>query len=67
MNSPRPRPQEGHYPGTASPETDERRVPLQIMVSASVRRRIALVCAERGESLRTTVLLGLRAIGKSVV
>jgi hypothetical protein len=41
-------------------------VPLQIMVSESVRRQVALLCANRGENIRTTVLRGLRAVGVEV-
>jgi hypothetical protein len=41
-------------------------VPLQVMVSESVRRQLALMCADRGENIRTTVLRGLRAIGVQV-
>jgi len=40
--------------------------PLQVMVSKSVRRQLALMCADRGENIRMTVLRGLRAIGVRV-
>lgn len=43
-----------------------REVPLQIMVSESIRRQVALHCAHRGENIRTMVLRGLRAIGIQV-
>lgn len=38
-------------------------VPLQVMVPDSVRRQLALLCANRGENVRTVVLRGLRAVG----
>jgi hypothetical protein len=38
-------------------------VPIQIMVPPSVRRQVALMSAERGESIRTVVLRGLQAVG----
>lgn len=41
-------------------------VPLQVMVPASVRRRVGVLSAERGENLRTTILRGLVAIGVEV-
>ena len=55
----------------ARSSVDERRtldneVPLQVMVPASVRRRVGVLSAERGENLRTTILRGLVAIGVEV-
>jgi hypothetical protein len=41
-------------------------VPLQVMVPKSVRRQVALMCADRGENIRTTVLRGLRSVGIQV-
>jgi len=38
-------------------------VPLQVMVPKSVRRQVALLCADRGENIRTMVLRGLRSVG----
>ena len=49
-------------PGTGG----TKEVPLQIMVSESVRRQVALLCANRGENIRTTVLRGLHAVGVEV-
>jgi len=43
-----------------------REVPLQIMVPESVRRQVALLCADRGENIRTMVLRGLRSVGIQV-
>lgn len=43
-----------------------REVPLQVMVPSTVRRQVALLCAERGESMRTVVLRGLRAVGVDI-
>jgi hypothetical protein len=36
---------------------------IQFMVPESVRRQVALMGAERGESIRTLVLRGLKAVG----
>ncbi|GEC36490.1 hypothetical protein JOH52_000807 [Sinorhizobium meliloti] len=44
----------------------EKEVPLQVMVPSSVRRQVALLCAERGESMRTVVLRGLQAVGVDI-
>lgn len=41
-------------------------VPLQVMVPPTVRRQLALLCAERGESMRTVVLRGLRNLGVEI-
>jgi len=41
-------------------------VPLQIMVPKSVRRQVALLCADRSENIRTLVLRGLRSVGIQV-
>ena len=41
-------------------------VPLQVMVPESVRRQVALMCADRGENIRTMVLRGLRSVGIQV-
>lgn len=41
-------------------------VPLQVMIPASVRRRVGVLSAERGENIRTTILRGLVAIGVDV-
>jgi hypothetical protein len=48
----------------AGPSTKE--VPLQVMVPESVRRQVALMCADRGENIRTMVLRGLRSVGIQV-
>jgi hypothetical protein len=36
---------------------------MQIMVPEAVRRQVALLCARRGENIRTMVLRGLRSVG----
>jgi hypothetical protein len=41
-------------------------VPLQVMVPESIRRQMALLCADRGENIRTMVLRGLRSVGIQV-
>lgn len=38
-------------------------VPLQVMVPETVRRQVAVLCADRGENIRTMVLRGLRSVG----
>jgi hypothetical protein len=45
---------------------DAKQVPIQIMVPQSVRRQVAVVSAQRGESIRTFVLRALREIGITV-
>jgi trimethylamine:corrinoid methyltransferase-like protein len=57
-NGRRPR---GSVTGRATKE-----VPLQIMVPESIRRQVALLCADRGENIRTMVLRGLRSVGIQV-
>lgn len=47
-------------------ESPQKDVPLQVMVPAPVRRQLALLCAERGESMRTIVLRGLRTFGVEI-
>jgi hypothetical protein len=39
---------------------------MQVMVSENVRRQVALLCATRGENIRTMVLRGLRSVGIQV-
>lgn len=51
---------------TAEGRAPDNEVPLQVMVPASVRRRVGVLSAERGENLRTTILRGLVAIGVDV-
>ena len=47
-------------------ESLEKAVPLQVMIPPPIRKQIAVLSAERGESLRVTVLRGLKAIGVRV-
>jgi hypothetical protein len=42
---------------------EPKEVPIQVMVPPSIRRQVALMSAGRGESIRTVVLRGLRAVG----
>jgi trimethylamine:corrinoid methyltransferase-like protein len=44
----------------------EREVPVQVMVPEKVRRQLAIISAERGESIRTVVLRALGEIGIKV-
>jgi hypothetical protein len=44
-------------------ETAARQVPIQVMVPETVRRQLAIMSAERGESIRTVVLRALGGIG----
>lgn len=55
---------EARPPNEVGARDDE--VPLQVMVPASVRRRVGVLSAERGENIRTTILRGLVAIGVDV-
>ena len=41
-------------------------MPIQIMVPESVRRQVAMMSAERGQSIRIIVLRALRGIGISI-
>jgi len=41
----------------------EKDVPVQVMVPERVRRQLAIMSAERGESIRTVVLRALGEIG----
>lgn len=43
--------------------SQDKEVPIQVMVPEAVRRQVALMGADRGENIRTVVLRGLRAIG----
>jgi hypothetical protein len=45
---------------------EAKEVPLQVMVSEPIRKQVAILSAERGENIRTTVLRGLKAIGVRV-
>lgn len=49
--------------GAENVPNDVEEVPIQVMVPSSVRRQLAIMGAERGESLRTVVLRALGAIG----
>jgi hypothetical protein len=46
-----------------APSISPKEVPIQVMVPEPVRRQVALMGAERGESIRTVVLRGLQAVG----
>lgn len=52
--------------GVPARPSSAKEVPLQIMVPESVRRQVALLCADRGENIRTMVLRGLRSVGIQV-
>lgn len=56
----------GRKPRATGEELSPKEVPLQIMVPKSVRRQVALLCADRGENIRTMVLRGLRSVGIQV-
>lgn len=47
-------------------ELAQKDVPLQVMVPIAVRRQLAFLCAERGESMRSVVLRGLRSLGVEI-
>ena len=44
----------------------EHEVPLQVLIPAHVRRRLGVMAAEEGESLRTLVLRAIRSLGSAV-
>lgn len=44
----------------------EREVAIQIMVPPAVHKQVALMSVQQGESMRTVVLRGLKAIGINV-
>jgi hypothetical protein len=56
----------GHRQRSSVLEHSAKEVPLQIMVPESIRRQVALLCADRGENIRTMVLRGLRSVGIQV-
>src|SRR6201992_1379605 len=51
----------GRAVGTVEPE-----VPLQVLIPANIRRQLAVMAAEEGQSLRALVLRGIRSLGVSV-
>jgi trimethylamine:corrinoid methyltransferase-like protein len=53
----------GRKPRSSARSAATREVPMQIMVPEAVRRQVALLCARRGENIRTMVLRGLRSVG----
>jgi hypothetical protein len=56
----------GRRPRNSGMSSTPREVPLQIMVSQFIRRQAAVLCADRGENIRTMVLRGLRLVGIQV-
>ena len=44
----------------------EREVAIQVMVPPAVHKQVALMSVHQGESMRTVVLRGLKAIGVDV-
>ena len=44
----------------------EKEIPIQVMVPSDIHKQVALIGVENGESIRTVVLRGLRAIGVDV-
>jgi hypothetical protein len=44
----------------------EKEVPIQVMVPSDIHKQVALIGVENGESIRTVVLRGLKAIGVDV-
>jgi hypothetical protein len=59
-------PMQGRHSGRTRVPSEPREVPIQVMVPPSVRRQVALMGAERGESIRTVVLRGLKAVGIAI-
>jgi len=48
------------------PTDAEREVAIQVMVPPAVHKQVALMSVQQGESMRTVVLRGLKAIGVDV-
>ena len=48
------------------PAEAEREVAIQVMVPPAVHKQVALMSVHQGESMRTVVLRGLRAIGVDI-
>ena len=48
------------------PADTNREVAIQVMVSPAVHKQVAIMGVEQGESMRTVVLRGLKAIGVSI-
>ena len=48
------------------PTDAEREVPIQVMVPPAVHKQVALMSVHQGESMRTVVLRGLKAIGVDI-
>jgi len=44
----------------------EREVPLQVLIPANIRKQLALMGAEQGESLRSLILQAIRGLGVEV-
>jgi len=51
---------------SAKTQPQSKQVPIQVMVPEDVRRQVAMMSAERGQSIRTVVLRALRGIGISI-
>lgn len=51
------------HPNGHNGRSAEKDVPVQVMVPEQVRRQLAIMGAERGESIRTVVLRALKEIG----
>jgi hypothetical protein len=49
--------------GLQPAEAQSKQLPFQVMVPADVRRQVAMMSAEQGQSIRTIVLTALRGIG----
>jgi hypothetical protein len=47
------------------PQT-EKEVPIQVMVPSDIHKQVALIGVKNGESIRTVVLRGLKAIGVDI-
>lgn len=48
------------FPAALAPQPE---VPLQVLVPANIRKQLALMSAERGESLRSLILQAVRSLG----
>ena len=61
-----PVPEEPQLPPSPPALRSEHEVPLQVLIPAHVRRRLGVMAAEEGESLRTLVLRAIRSLGIAV-
>ena len=52
--------------GSTPAATVEPEVPLQVLIPANIRKQLAMMSAEQGESLRALMLRAIRSLGVTV-